>query len=62
MAPHRMLTLIAAVALAGAWSAEAAGKNSFTFQMVPSSNAIRTCLPNASANVTISRTRRTIRS
>jgi hypothetical protein len=53
MGTHRMLMLIAAVVLASPWSAEGAGKHSFTFQMVPSSDAIRGCLPNASATVTI---------
>ena len=59
MAIHRMrgtpcaVALAGAVLCAGAWSAEAAGKGTFTFEMVPSSDAIRTCLPNAHATVTI---------
>jgi hypothetical protein len=38
--------------LADAWNAEAA-KQKFEFQMVPTSNAIKTCLPDATADVTI---------
>jgi hypothetical protein len=39
------------LSLTGAWNAEADQK--FQFMMVPSSNAIKTCLPHAAAQVTI---------
>ncbi len=39
--------------LVEARSAEAAGKHKITFPMVPSSDAIKACLPNAAASVTI---------
>jgi len=50
---HRAMMALGVFAVFGARSARAAGSHKFTFPMVPSSDAIRACLPNASAMVTI---------
>jgi hypothetical protein len=50
-AVRRVVASVLLPFLAGVWSAEA--KQPFTFPMVPSSNAIKNCLPGATATVTI---------
>jgi hypothetical protein len=47
----RVVVSVLLLLLAVVWNAEA--KQPFTFPMVPSSNAIKSCLPNAMATVTI---------